>query len=114
MSKLISIVLFAMWSFHLLSRLATRISQRQQEKQPFHSNNESEWEIIEPSQREDGEQVNSQLSRSEKARRVFGARVHTYASPMEKRIARSGMLALGILMVLALLILVPALIIALS
>ena len=113
MSKLIAILMLAMWTFHLLSKMAQGVSQWRQDRQSSAPKDESEWEIIEPAEREDGKQVKAQLSRREKARRVFGARVHIDASPLEKNIAQSGMLTLRILVIISLLILVPTLILAL-
>lgn len=113
MSKLFSILLLVMWTFYLLSRITQGITKWHQGRQSSAHDNSNDWEIIEPAERDDGSQVEAQLSQREKARRVFGARVHTEASPLEKHIMRGGMLALGILVALTLIVLVPTLVVAL-
>ena len=114
MIKLFSILVLARLSFYLVNRIANKITKWQHDKGESTLNDEGDWEIIDPAERDDGIRVEAQLSQREKARRVFGARVHTKVSSLEKRVVRGGLLALAILVVLALLIMVPTLILALQ
>ena len=114
MGKIIALLFFAMWAFQLFSRAADAFARWQRERGQFRHTDEDQWEIIDPSERSDGTPVQAALSRMEKARRVFTGRVTTKSVPPDKRARSIGLWVLLGVTVLALLIILPALVVALQ
>ena len=121
MGKLIALLFLVMWTVQLITRAANAFRQWQRER--FSTSDEENWEIIEPSQRDDGTPVQAALSQIEKARRVFNGRSSGFRNNSGKTNVETGefeinfrRLAMKILIgvtVIALLITLPIVILAL-
>ena len=114
MLKIISLLFLAMWALQLLSRAAEAFDRWQRNRGQFRHSDEDEWEVIDPSNRSDGTPVQAALSRMEKARRVFAGRVISKSVPLDKRARSIGLWVLIGVTALALLIILPALFVALQ
>jgi|TARA_B100002003_G_C13898347_1_gene437766 hypothetical protein len=115
MGKLIALLFLVMWTVQLITRAANAFRQWQRER--FSTSDEENWEIIEPSQRDDGTPVQAALSQIEKARRVFNGsnsrKTNVETGEFEISFRRLGMKILIGVTVIALLITLPIVILAL-
>ena len=73
-----------------------------------------DWEVIEPAQLDDGTPVSAEVSRQQKARQVLSGRVFYDTRRQLRAGQRLGLLLLGIIVLLAALLLVPALFVMLG
>ncbi|MFQ5409607.1 MAG: hypothetical protein ACE5FI_14450 [Anaerolineales bacterium] len=73
-----------------------------------------DWNVIEPAQLEDGTPVAAELSQQQKAHRVLAGRVYRDTQEQTRAGARIGLLVLLTIVLLAALVLVPALVVMLE
>lgn len=87
---------------------------RAQRKVQSDEESKAEWEAIEPAQLDDGTTVSAEVSRQQKARHVLSGRVF-YDTRRQLRVGQLlGLLLLGFIVLLAALLLVPALFVMLG
>tara|TARA_B100000945_G_scaffold317533_1_gene320577 strand:- start:3686 stop:4033 length:348 start_codon:yes stop_codon:yes gene_type:complete len=115
MGKLLAFFFFIMWTIQLISRATNAFMQWQSKKNG--NLKEESWEIIEPSNRDDGTPIQSTLSQIEKARKIFGE--SNFNNSKENNNQDINVLKLGTkvligVTVIALLITIPILIVALT